>query len=96
MPGFHPPSPALLEQIRGITLWREAGDSARYFEDPRKSFTGQASLIALPETTAEVSEIVKLCNAEKAGIIPYGGGTGVVAGQLSRRAAMRLSFRWKE
>lgn len=83
MPGFHPPSPALLEQIRGITLWREAGDSARYFEDPRKSFTGQASLIALPETTAEVSEIVKLCNAEKAGIIPYGGGTGVVAGQLS-------------
>jgi FAD/FMN-containing dehydrogenase len=37
----------------------------------------------LPESTQQVSEIVSLCNREKIALIPYGGGTGVVAGQLS-------------
>ena len=57
--------------------------STRYFEDPRGRFEGKSELILLPNTTKQISEIMRLCNAEQVGIIPYGGGTGVVAGQLS-------------
>lgn len=72
-----------LKAIVGATGWKTGADMERYFEDPRGRFTGQAALILLPENTAQVSEIVTYCNAAKIGVIPYGGGTGVVAGQLS-------------
>lgn len=83
---FAKPSTDLLDQIKEIVGgggWKTPADAARYFEDPRHSFTGQACLVVMPSSVAQVSDIVKLCNVHKAGIIPYGGGTGVVAGQLS-------------
>ena len=39
-------------------------------------------MVLLPQKTEQVSEIVRVCNEAKIAIIPYGGGTGVVAGQL--------------
>lgn len=80
------PEDRILNDIRGIVgdaACRSGADAARYFEDPRGSFTGRDCLVVLPETTAQVSQIVRLCNANGIAIIPYGGGTGVVAGQLS-------------
>ncbi len=87
---FAKPSDDLLDQIKeivGAGGWKSGADGERYFEDPRHSFTGQACLIAMPSSVEQVAEIVKLCNVHKAGIIPYGGGTGVVAGQLSPDSA---------
>jgi len=37
----------------------------------------------MPSSTAQVSEIVRLCSEAGVGVVPYSGGTGVVAGQLS-------------
>lgn len=36
----------------------------------------------LPSSTDEVSRLVTLCNAQKVGIIPFGGGTGGTAGHI--------------
>lgn len=83
---FPAPNPELLEKIKAVvgpSGWKDAVDGARYFEDPRGRFTGHGRLIVLPRTTREVAEIVRLCHDAGAGIVPYGGGTGVVAGQLS-------------
>jgi FAD/FMN-containing dehydrogenase len=57
--------------------------SARYLEEPRGRYAGQDGLVALPRSTLEVSAIVQMCNAARVGIIPYGGGTGLVGGQVS-------------
>ncbi|WP_069300601.1 FAD-binding oxidoreductase [Neptunicoccus sediminis] len=84
--GFTPPEPqavAALKDIAGSGGWRDGADMARYFEDPRGRFTGQATLVLRPDTVETVSKIVCYCSAHKIGIIPYSGGTGVVAGQLS-------------
>ncbi|PLS21514.1 FAD-binding oxidoreductase [Neptunicoccus cionae] len=84
--GFTPPEPqavAALQDIAGTGGWRAGTDMARYFEDPRGRFTGQATLVLLPDTVETVAKIVRYCCAQKIGIIPYSGGTGVVAGQLS-------------
>jgi FAD/FMN-containing dehydrogenase len=86
MADFSPPDEAILNQLKSIVGdggWREASDAERYFEDPRGRFKGKARLVLLPASTEEVARIVRLCNDHCTGLIPYGGGTGVVAGQLS-------------
>ena len=61
--------------------FREA--DAQYLEEPRGRYTGQNSVVALPRSTGEVSRLVKACSAARVGIIPYGGGTGLVGGQVA-------------
>ncbi len=72
-----------LKAIVGEAGWHDPEDVPRYFQDPRGRFTGGAALVVMPRDVSQVSEIVRLCNTNKIGIVPYSGGTGVVAGQLS-------------
>ena len=86
MTDFPQPSETALSRLKSVVGeggWRSSSEAERYFEDPRGRFTGQACLILMPKTTENVSQIVRICNEERLGLIPFGGGTGVVAGQLS-------------
>ena len=56
-------------------------ETASYFEEPRGRWAGHGLVIA-PANTDEVSKIVKACNTAEVGIVPYGGGTGLVCGQV--------------
>ena len=58
-------------------------DSAPYLTELRGKMTGHAALVVRPGSTAEVAEVVKLAAAARVPVIPYGGGTGLVGGQLS-------------
>ena len=42
---------------------------------------------ALPRTVDEVSRIVRACAEARVGIVPYGGGTGLVGGQVMPEGA---------
>jgi len=55
----------------------------RYLEEPRGMIKGRAGLILAPATTSEVQKIIRACNQHQAPVIPYGGGTGLVGGQVS-------------
>lgn len=86
MSDFSPPDQAVLDKLKSIVgerSWRETADAKRYFEDPRGRFEGKGRLVLLPGSTEIVAQVVRLCNQTRTGLIPYGGGTGVVAGQLS-------------
>ena len=80
---LNPADPVFLAQLAETlppgTL-REA--EPRYLEEPRGRWQGQAGAVALPRSTAEVAQIVRACAAAKVGILPYGGGTGLVGGQI--------------
>ncbi len=77
----------------------------RYLEEPRGRWHGLAGTVARPRTTAEVAQIVRACAAGRVGIVPWGGGTGLVGGQLmsdgpaplvlslERMAALRGAYR---
>ncbi len=54
----------------------------RHIEDPRGRWHGQAGIVARPETTADVATILRACHAAHVGVVPWGGGTGLVGGQL--------------
>ena len=74
---------AAIKTALGPSGWRAPEDGPGYFEDPRGRFHGQAALIALPSDTDQVAAVMRLCHDRDIKVIPYGGGTGVVAGQLS-------------
>ncbi len=54
-----------------------------YLQEPRDRFFASAMPLLRPRSTRQVSEIVKLCSERDIAIIPYGGGTGLVGGQVS-------------
>ncbi|MBN2906022.1 MAG: FAD-binding oxidoreductase [Rhodobacteraceae bacterium] len=53
-----------------------------YLEEPRGRYVGQGGLLLAPGSTQEVATIVRACAAARVGIVPYGGGTGLVGGQI--------------
>jgi FAD/FMN-containing dehydrogenase len=54
----------------------------RHLEEPRGRFRGAGGLLAKPASTAEVSTILRLCHAEGVAVLPLGGSTGLVGGQV--------------
>ncbi|MGB7241391.1 MAG: FAD-binding oxidoreductase [Sulfitobacter sp.] len=59
------------------------GADARYLEEPRGRFFGRPGFVALPRDKAQVARIVTLAAQARVGIVPYGGGTGLVSGQVA-------------
>lgn len=53
-----------------------------YLEEPRARFHGQAGVLAAPRSVEEVATVVRLCAEARVGIVPRGGGTGLVGGQV--------------
>ncbi|WP_264212752.1 FAD-binding oxidoreductase [Leisingera thetidis] len=54
----------------------------RYLEEPRGRFHGQAGVLALPQNVEQVSILIREANAALVPVVPYGGGTGLVGGQV--------------
>jgi FAD/FMN-containing dehydrogenase len=54
----------------------------RYFEEPRGRYHGSAGVILAPDTVEQVSRIIAACNTACVPVVPYGGGTGLVGGQI--------------
>ncbi|MAC78321.1 MAG: FAD-dependent oxidoreductase [Rhodobacteraceae bacterium] len=57
---------------------------ARYLIDVRRAYEGEALCIVEPGSTAEVADIVRLCNLRNVPITPIGGNTGLVGGAAVR------------
>lgn len=55
---------------------------ARYLEEPRGLFHGADGLLLAPRNVDQVSRIVAACHAAGVPVVPYGGGTGLVGGQV--------------
>jgi len=54
----------------------------RHLEEPRGRWTGRAGAVALPRSTDEAAQIVRACAGARVGLVPLGGGTGLVGGQV--------------
>lgn len=54
----------------------------RYLEEPRGRWHGQAGLLVAPRNVEEVASVVREAAAVRVPVVPYGGGTGLVAGQV--------------
>lgn len=57
--------------------------SAGYLEEPRGRYIGQGGVLAKPRNVQEVAILIRLAGEARVGVIPYGGGTGLVGGQVA-------------
>ena len=53
-----------------------------FLEEPRGKFLGRAACVVSPENVEQVSTTIRAANAARVGVVPYGGGTGLVGGQV--------------
>ncbi len=77
------PDELLLSDLRNVV-----GDNGfskateAHLTERRGLFKGEAAVLLRPNSTEQVAQIVKLCAAARVGIVPWGGGTGLVGGQV--------------
>jgi len=53
-----------------------------YITEQRGAYRGLAGLIVAPETTEQVATVIRAASAGRVPVVPYGGGTGLVGGQV--------------
>lgn len=80
---LNPATPEFLTQLQADLPDGVLGEVApKYLEEPRGTWAGQAAAVLRPRSSAEVAQIITACNAARVGVVPYGGGTGLVGGQV--------------
>ena len=60
----------------------QEGDKRKYLVEWRDKYVGSSPLVLLPGSVEEVSAIVKLAAETKTALVPQGGNTGLVGGQI--------------
>jgi FAD/FMN-containing dehydrogenase len=63
-----------------------------YLVEMRDLFHGQTPVVLRPASTAEVAAILKLANETRTAIVPQGGNTGLVGGQIPHHGEVVLSL----
>ncbi len=78
--------PALIEALRAIVPGEgvivEEDELRAYETDGLTAYRALPMIVVLPQTTAQVSEIMKLCAAGDVKVVPRGAGTGLSGGAL--------------
>jgi len=65
-------------------------EQAPYLVEWRDLYMGRTPLIVKPATTDEVSKILALANANGVAVVPQGGNTGLVGGQIPSSAGTEI------
>jgi FAD/FMN-containing dehydrogenase len=85
-PRHEPPSQDAIDALVRIVgeehAIRDEAAMAPYLVEWRDRYRGKAALVLRPGGTAEVATILKHANETKTAIVPQGGNTGLVGGQI--------------
>ena len=90
------PPPHILEAISAIVGEKgivSADNAAPFLTEWRSRWPGKAAMIVTPASTREVASIVKLCAEHHVAIVPQGGNTGLVGGQIPFGSEILLSLK---
>lgn len=78
-----PSKPDILARLSVVLPEGVLGRVAQHhLEEPRGRHRGIALAVARPRNTDEVAQIVRAAAQHGVSLVPYGGGTGLVAGQI--------------
>ncbi len=81
---------ALHRRCAGIALLTAADDTAPYLTDHRRLFHGRALAVALPQTTAQLADLMSACYALDIAIVPQGGNTSYCGGATPDESGQQL------
>jgi len=81
------PNKALLDRFAKIVgdkyAVRDADAMAPFLREPREIYEGRAALVLKPGSAEEIASILELAQETRTPIVPQGGNTGLVGGQIS-------------
>ncbi len=75
---------------RRANALRDEAAIAPYLIEPRDKFRGRTPLVLRPGAVDEVAAILRLANETGTPIVPQGGNTGVVGGQIPDRSGREI------
>jgi len=79
-------SPETIARLKAIAgeqgSTEDPAEIAPHLVEWRGTWHGQTPLMLRPQTTADVSAILSLCNETRTPLVPQGGNTGLVGGQI--------------
>jgi FAD/FMN-containing dehydrogenase len=85
-----PPDADLLARLAAIVGPRHAltdpTDQVPYLREWRALYVGRTPVVLRPGSTAEVAAILAACNDARVAVVPQGGNTGLVGGQIPHEA----------
>jgi FAD/FMN-containing dehydrogenase len=82
-----------LKSAAGPKGWSEdASEIGPHLVEWRGKYQGHATLLLKPETAQQVSAILSICNETRTPVVPQGGNTGLVGGQIPFRDEVLLSL----
>jgi FAD/FMN-containing dehydrogenase len=70
----------------------DPAEIAPYTVEMRDLYRGQTPLVLRPGSTAEVAAILKLANETRTAVVPQGGNTGLVGGQVPHHGEIVISL----
>ncbi len=86
VPVLNAPAPELLARLTEIVGRANAivdpDIQATYLREWRERYVGRTPIVLRPQSTDEVARILALANAARVGVVPQGGNTGLVGGQI--------------
>ncbi|MEO9612698.1 MAG: FAD-binding oxidoreductase [Nitratireductor sp.] len=87
-------SPSLIARFAAIVgerhALRAAQDISPYLTEPRGLFAGRSRLVLRPGSVDEVSQVLKLASETGTPIVPQGGNTGLVGGQMPDQSGRQV------
>ncbi|HEY4942521.1 MAG TPA: FAD-binding oxidoreductase [Rhizomicrobium sp.] len=88
-----PQTLARLKAAAGANGFSEdPAEIAPHLEEWRSKYRGRSALLLKPAATAQVSAILAICNETGTPIVPQGGNTGLVGGQIPFDGEVLLSL----
>ncbi len=88
---LNPADDAFIARLRAVlpaAALREV--EPRYLEEPRGSHRGRGGIVVTPACVEEVAATIRAAAAARVPVVPYGGGTGLVAGQVAPEGPLPL------
>src|SRR6185436_10673443 len=89
-------SPAVIDRLKalaGAGGWSDdPNEIAPLVTEWRDKYQGSTPLLLKPNTVEAIASIVETCNHTNTGIVPQGGNTGLVGGQVPDKQIL-LSLR---
>ncbi len=91
--GAGPLVDAIRARLPALRLLTDTGDRESYRSDETPYIpTGLPAAVALPTTTAEVAELVRICGELRVPIVPRGAGSGLSGGAAGIDGALTIAF----
>ncbi|MGE0876609.1 MAG: FAD-binding oxidoreductase [Burkholderiales bacterium] len=80
----------LSDVVGGAHVLTADADTAAFFTDWRRQYSGKGLCVVRPASTSEVAAVVSLCAAEGVAVVPQGGNTGLCGGSVPTGAVREV------